>query len=272
MVISIIAVLMAILLPALTKAKRQTRKLLGMANQREILNGVNLFASDNDETYPPSVATTGRDDNWNWSDPRKITALFKTTLGPHRAMSEYLRGYIEDASTMFCPNAPKKYKHLQAAWDAGDNWNNPESFLKHDAVKGTYCFYWNYTGLVERRLFRGPRNPACGGGQNKLLMSCYFGYDCYLSPKAYGSCERFNGASATSVNEVAASDYWFRNKSGNVNLETIKIKLHAGYVDGHVEPYSAAAFVTMKVIKNRFTNEPYDYGPGEFYLPRSSVR
>ena len=38
----------------------------------------------------------------------------------HRSMSAYLRGYIEDADTMYCPGAPKKYRYLQDSWDAGD--------------------------------------------------------------------------------------------------------------------------------------------------------
>ena len=58
-VIAIISALMGILLPVLGKARYQARTLIGISNQREIVSGVSLFASDNNEQYPESVATIG---------------------------------------------------------------------------------------------------------------------------------------------------------------------------------------------------------------------
>ena len=43
------------------------RALLSMHNQREVTNSINLYAMDNDELYPPSVATVGFGDAWNWT-------------------------------------------------------------------------------------------------------------------------------------------------------------------------------------------------------------
>ena len=71
-VISIISLLMAILVPALGKVRHQARSLKGMNNQKQITSALNLFASDNNERYPESVATVGVDRNWNWSDPTKL--------------------------------------------------------------------------------------------------------------------------------------------------------------------------------------------------------
>ena len=56
-VIAIISALMGILLPALGKVRQQARTLIGTNNQRGIVSSVNLFASDNNEQYPESVAT-----------------------------------------------------------------------------------------------------------------------------------------------------------------------------------------------------------------------
>jgi len=278
------SVLMGVLLPALGKVRRRARVMLGMSNQREIGNGVTLCALDNDSLYPPSVATIGATDNWNWSDPRKMTALYRTNLGPHRAMSEYLRDYVKDASVVFCPSGPKKYKYLQEAWDAGDNWNNPDTWLLADAMNGTYCFYWNYTGLLEGRLFKGPGNLAGGRGQSKVLVSDYLGFAHWQNEKcyggnyyAYGSCEHFKGANVTpgEPQYPAGSAYWSGLKSDSFDLDAFDAKLHACYADGHVESFAAAETATMKVIKNRFTNEPYEYdehGPGYFYVPINGLR
>ena len=105
-VISIIAVLMAILAPALGKVRRQARAIVAAQNQKEITTATNIFASDNNERFPESVATVGFGSNWNWSDPTKLIGNTHRSPGMHRAMSEYLKSYIPDARTMYCPNAP----------------------------------------------------------------------------------------------------------------------------------------------------------------------
>jgi prepilin-type N-terminal cleavage/methylation domain-containing protein len=268
-VISIISVLMGILLPILGKARRRAKVVLGMGNQRQVVSGVNCFAFDNDESYPESVATIGvLDVHWNWQEPMVLTGTRALSPRRHRSMSGYLGSYIADASTMYCPSAPKKYKYLQESWEAADEWDNPETPPVQDPVVGTYCFYWNYTGFLggRRGVFKGPRNPSGGRGQSKLLVSDYFGYGHWRSPNAYGSCERFKGASVMPETWVSAS-YWSGRRCG-------KIELHAGYTDGHVESYSASEVVPMKVSITSDGSVPYPegVGPGVIYLPRNGLR
>ena len=126
-VISIVSALLAIGVPALNLARRQARGLLGMRNQREIATALNLFAVDNRDRYPDSVATVGFGGNWSWSDPTKMIGVRKRTPQAHRAMSAYLGSYVPDAKAMFCPSAPQEYQRLQEAWDAGDDWDNPDT-------------------------------------------------------------------------------------------------------------------------------------------------
>jgi len=213
-----------------------------------------------------------------------MTACYPRPSLVHRSISAYLHSYIGDASVMFSPTAPKKYKYLQQAWDAGDDWDNPESAYPTDPVVGTYCFYWNYIGFLvdEGRPFRGPRNSAAGRGESKLLVGDYFGFghwrnrDVYGSREAYGSSEKFNGAGITPGTE-ASSAFWSRLESdGNISLETLKVKLHAGYVDGHVGCYSPSEAVPMKVSFSPDGSVPYpswySTNPGIFYLPRNGLR
>ena len=274
-VISIISILMCILLPVLGKARRQARNIVGMNNQKQTVTAANLFAFDNNDRYPQSVSFVEYSGNWNWYDPRALTSWNTTPSHPHRAMSEYLRGYIEDASIMFCPKAPRKFKYLQEAWDAGDEWNNPDTTFDVLAVRGTYCFYWNYVGWLEGgRLFMGPRSSSGGGrGQSKLVMTCYFGYDHRRIPKAYGSCEKVKGAGVV-PETLIESAWWSCPASAGLNLSTINVKLHAAYSDGHVESFTPSEAVPMKAIMNRFTNQPYPsgVGPGDFYIPRNGLR
>ena len=271
-VIAIISALMGILLPALGKVRNQARTLIGIGNQRGIVSGVSLFASDNNEQYPVSVATIG-DDAWNWAEPMMLTAHNAGSPRIHRSMSAYLRPYIADAGTMYCPNAPQRYDYLQEAWDAGDEWDNPQTPPVEDPVYGTYCFYWNYTGYLEDRdyLFRGPQSSASGRRRSKLLVSDYFGYNHWRSKDSYSSCEKFGGVSITNGTQLSSA-YWSRQ--GAADSDVPEIKLHAGYSDGHVESFSSLDTLTMKVIRYPETGEPYpdDYdGPGRFYLPRNAL-
>ena len=271
-VISIISILIGILLPVLGRARLQARNIIGMNNQKQTVTAANLFAFDNDDRYPQSVSFVEYNGNWNWYDPRTLISWNTTPSHPHRAMSEYLRGYVEDASMMVCPKAPREFKFLHEAWDAGDEWNNPETAFEVLAVRGTYCFYWNYVGRLDGgRLFRGPRRSSGGGrGESKLVMTCYFGYDHRRTPKAYSSCEKLQDARVVPETSIESA-WWSCRASGYLNLSTIHVKLNAAYSDGHVERFTPSEAVPMKAIMNRFTNEPYPsgVGPGDFYIPRN---
>jgi prepilin-type N-terminal cleavage/methylation domain-containing protein len=272
-VMSIISLLMGLMLPTFGRVRRHTRAIRSMTNQREIAANLNLFASDNDDRYPESVATVGYGDSWNWSDPTKLAGTRHRSPGVHRAMSEYLRSYMPDARTMYCPNAPQRYEYLQRAWDAGDEWDFPEDdVLSADPLGGTYCFYWNYIGYVggRRVLFRGPRGPASGGRYSKLLVTDYFGYDHWRSHWSHGSCEPFDGAKITPETWLL-SGYW--SKEGDPERPP-NIRMRAGFTDGHVETYSPSDVLPMKVSITADGTVPYPdgVGPGIFYLPRTAFR
>ena len=147
-VIAIVSVLMGILLPALGKVRRHARTMVGMGNMRQIANAVNCYAMENDESYPESVATIGDAAvHWHWQEPTRMIGVFALHPQQHRSMSGYLGGYIDDASIMFCPNAARKYKYFQEAWEADDGWKNPDTArFGGDPLTGIYCFYWNYIG------------------------------------------------------------------------------------------------------------------------------
>lgn len=274
--ITIILVLMAILIPALLRAKRDTHAVLTMNNIRQIVTIVNCFASDHNNRYPESVATIGQLSwYWNWQEPTMLISCRKRSPVLPRSMSAYLRTYIEDARIMFCPNAPSKYKYLQDAWGTGDNWDNPDTPSPRDPLVGAYCFYWNYIGFLpdQRVPFKGPQTPTDGGGQSKLLLSDYFGYNHWRSPGAYSSCEQFK-KSAVMPGTCVSSDYWCDfGAHGGAGPDKIRVKLHAGYTDGHVERYWPSQTIPMKVSITSDGSVPYPnrLGPGVFYLPKNAL-
>ena len=280
-VVAIIAVVIAIMVPALNKGRRNARAVQTMNNQRQIVFGVTGFASDNNGKYPQSVATVGSTERWNWQEPTMLTSYRRRDPHVPRSMSTYLRSYITDASVMFCPNAPRKYEYLQQAWDAGDEWDNPETAPEHDPVMGTYCFYWNYVGLLEadRGRLKGPADMSGGQEESRLLVSDYFGYGhwrnklIYNTSEAYGSCEKMRGARITPGTAVSSAFWSRRVGTGDVSQDVRQLELHAGYTDGHVERYRLADAVAMKVSKTDDGSAAYpeELGPGQFYVPENAL-
>lgn len=276
-VISIIALLMGILSPALSKVRRQARKLLVAADQSQVVKAVLCYAVDNDDLFPESVGTLGVGDDWRWSEPSYLMTAQAAFPGLNRSMSAYLGDYISDASTLACRNAPREHKHLQDAWDGGDEWEIPGLALR-TPLTSTYCFYWNYTGLLDQdKLFNGPSRASGRRGESKLMMSCYFGFNHYLNPRPnlFNSCEEFRNAGIREEYDYASTCYW-TSPSPNLDLSVFQIKLHAAYSDGHVSTYSTAETVPMEVIVDPATNEPYSrqfgIGPGVFFVPEEAVR
>jgi prepilin-type N-terminal cleavage/methylation domain-containing protein len=271
-VISIVSILMAILVPAVNSVRRQVYSVLGMRNQKEISTALSLFAADHRDRYPDSVATVGFGEKWNWSDPTKMIGNRNRAPQVYRSMSAYLYDYIQDGETMTCPSAPQKHKYLKEAWDAGDDWDNPDTPVSSDPFGGTYCFYWNYVGYLSETdtLFRGPSGPASMGRYSQLLVTDYFGYDHWRSPGAFGSCERLAGGEVVPETWLLSS-YW--SVEGNPAVRLPKAKLHAAYTDGHVETYTPAEAVPMKVSITPEGVPPYPdgAGPGIFYVPVNSL-
>jgi len=275
-VLAIISALTAMLLPALGAVRRQARALVNTSNMKQITTAVGVFACGNDGIYPPSVATIGTDDIWNWQAPTMLTAYHKRAPKVHRSVSAYLKPYIDDAEVLFCPNAPLKYRCLRQAWHAGDAWDHPETETVPDAVFGTYCLLWNYVGYLgeEKGLFRGPSGPERGYRASSIVVSDYFGYDHWRSRLAFGSCEPFADAGIADGTAVSSA-FWSQPAGGTLaERRRLSVRLRAGYVDGHVESYTPSETQAMYVIVDPATNTPYTpgTGPGTFYLPRAGLR
>ena len=280
-VISIMSLLMAITVPALSIVMRKAESLRGMNNLKQVGMQLHLFANDHQDRYPPSVATIGSSTGWNWYDPRRMVGSSQRTPTLHRSMSAYLSAYIEDPSLLACPSAPQEYPYLEAMWAAGDAWGNPDTPHLLDPMKGSYCFYWNYEGMIsqgseDRTRFRGPVGPASSRRYSKLLVTDYYGKGTGHDrppPLTFTSCELFEGATVNSRENVTA--FW--TKPVGLPEQTPVLSLKAVYTDGHVQIYGSDEVVEMSVIKKRDRLSPEVYGIGDdrglglFFLPTDAV-
>ena len=68
-VIAIIAVLLSILAPALQMAKEKAQIVSCASNQKQLVYGLNLYASENQNKLPPSP---NRDENGGWHRPNDL--------------------------------------------------------------------------------------------------------------------------------------------------------------------------------------------------------
>lgn len=87
-VVAIIALLVAILLPSLVRAREQTRRTVCQSNLRQLQQGVVFYLSDHKGIFPPhrtevEPGTRGRDDLGEWAWFRQLERYTKSPEVPH---------------------------------------------------------------------------------------------------------------------------------------------------------------------------------------------
>ncbi len=147
-VIAIIMILLAILMPAIGRAKHFAKEAVCQANQHGLVNAVNVYAAANNGRYPTShtrmrSGTTNSFPNlmsyhqWEtysssnkWRDP--VTRQLRT----------YLYDYLEDGSLLNCPLGPGDPETV------ADNFKNPGN--------GDFSSYNMYWGVDYKSYGTGP--------------------------------------------------------------------------------------------------------------------
>ena len=255
-VIGIIAILIAILLPALAKARRQAMLTKFMSNEHQIMIGVLMYANQNNGTLPFGTVFNGGGQWFYWdligkkpnpsqSDPPSLNAIpFFPASTP---------GYAGNNGPWICPFAQAEIVPLD--FNVGNNVTYQTS-----GYEPAFCFSWNGNSY--------PNGVwACGGSANfpngtpahALRITQMLPTKIYLGD---GTIATYNGNfyfsdnwDFESVATQKAQATWANTPfpfniaffPANLNPDKGK-RMHAGYgnfafVDGHVE---------------RFTLEQYD--------------
>jgi len=141
-VIAIIAILAAMLLPALSRARESARKAVCLSNLKQIGLACFMYAQDYNDRWPTCRA------QFFWAEDNVyggIWTMLGNTVGPKT-------GYLKNINVMYCPSrSPKSYEdYCLFTWNAGSNWIN-------DRVRA-YTGATGYGGCPERVGKGNPRH------------------------------------------------------------------------------------------------------------------
>lgn len=219
-VISIIALLMGIIMPALRAARDQARLVICSNNQRQLVVGMSAYMIDNDSKTPPSIVLfPGTTESYSW--PNFLNHF-------NRGMYQYMGGYVPDVGGFMCPLAPANPINYQ---DAYVNYKAPPN----KEVMVSYNMYWGGYKMEDIE-FEGPSSAM---DQTKLLVSdtLNFGPTNDGLSRWYSS-HRHSQSYKTDIKDGwgnLISVLWFINQQ--MDDPPQKIKMNMAYTDGHVERY-----------------------------------
>jgi prepilin-type N-terminal cleavage/methylation domain-containing protein len=251
-VVAIIALLLAIITPALGKAKAAAQMIICANNQHQVITGVTSYAADNDSKMPPAVA-----------DKARPSLLFCHTDPVPSPVYRFLGSYLPAAKIYNCPISTfAKVRIAIGSKEADYQWfyENPQ-FLQDNntSLSCSFQLLWNYefnsNPAVSDKVFIGP-------GKNsdvKLLVSDTF----FFSNQLLGSYQPALNNKWISTHNFRQNnaqvkgdqDFPYKYWSGpNSNISMINteqalqdIKFNAGYTDGRVVKYNSGD--TIKVGK-----------------------
>ena len=130
-VIAIIAILAAMLLPALSRAREQGRRVVCMSNQRQVMIAMRIYAGDN-----KGYLTIGHKGSLNYSMP-----IWDKNIDRYMALGLLYREVgLVDKNVWACPSAPMEEWHetLLENWPPGDPSSHTMShFNSRPAPEGT---------------------------------------------------------------------------------------------------------------------------------------
>lgn len=227
-VISVVALLMAILLPALTAARSRTQGLVCKSNLRQLLIASIGYATENDGFYVPAAS-----DMWDSAGLHRWHGVRDALDEPFDAGRGPLAGYLADGRVKECP--------AKVGFVKGEDW-------KTNFEQGCGGYGYNMTYIGSRIWQRGINSvrawkdtyarttrmtEVAGPGETLMFADTAIAND-GISLIEYSFAEPpftvSNGQAVTSF--YMSPSIHFRHR-GRANI---------GWADGHIEPRDMAKF------------------------------
>jgi prepilin-type N-terminal cleavage/methylation domain-containing protein len=145
-VIAIIAILAAMLLPALAKAKEKALRVNCFSNLKQIGIGVAMYTSANEDKLPPNRVNATSGSLWYPYEIGRQTAVNVWTAGPHNLGSLWQSKDIPDGKIFYCPSGRKfpgnfRYETYaqNALWPFGQPASDPN--YNQGIVRSGYSYF-----------------------------------------------------------------------------------------------------------------------------------
>ncbi|MFN3407979.1 MAG: prepilin-type N-terminal cleavage/methylation domain-containing protein [Limisphaerales bacterium] len=152
-VIAIIAILAAMLLPALASAKARAHNIQCVSNVKQVLLGITLFAGDNDDRLPyninqdgtPNGMTLNLDARSSWADSYPTRPELGFHISPYLANSKTLVNQgTSESKVMVCPAFVRNPQYASRAVYATDIHQERRMYRLRAYVEGNPL--WHYGG------------------------------------------------------------------------------------------------------------------------------
>ncbi len=246
-VIAVIALLLAIIAPALSLAKQKVKMLMCASNQRNVVHGLSAYAAENNSKLPPTPYHTP---GVGYYRQPSLLNSYGNSIGlsgnPTWAfVGRFLSDYLPDVEVFNCTLAPID---ADSPWPPETSprpaWGKYGEFYLNGGYAPLPCtsmLLWNYQGynhedstLVDTSLahFEGPKVV---GSSNGLVIQDSFYYlttlGSWIWPAPRGTwrlSHPFKGSSR------AIPQYNLIDPDKTVFPD---VWLNAGYLDGHVEKF-----------------------------------
>lgn len=239
-VISIIALLLSIIVPTLSKAKQQANLILCANNQKQLLTGVMLYSADHQQ-FPPSIqghnygGTVSDPDHYFWTVPMRLNyhTLNVLPIGLEGGkMINVMGAYISDARLYSCPLA--RYKEDEMFRGVGGNMDTYQNLYLNGGSEYLDCSYfllWNYHGFnnaASEKPFVGPGKHS----KSTLLISDVMFYNDVSggAPETWVTSHPYRGAEKSHI-------YYYLLDPSETKPN---VTFNAGYSDGSVSRYKAS--------------------------------